>query len=339
MELIVSGDYRKFLEDNKIELLDWDKATLIYNHKVASFEEKMKELRVLCEQTQDEKLKKQIMERITQEYDYLAQFKENGGNAYFQLGTWGEEECHWDEIYLDFDSAFSAGMREGEVFRIRKECFACKKEAGEKQGVYGCIEYDKGGNIGNQCYLYSVGDEKEIDWDKKRFEDRYVDLPYCFRQGDIVKIVGTELYGIIYGIEDDADEERHCAFGRNGDYSDFQLTVDLIYKGEKYLSVFSHEHIPPTEIEYARLIAGDSRRGFLEYMKEALHRNSFWGGGQRDAARMDEVLRKIKKVWKQYPDFRLGQLLVNVCGVDSLFYLEDEHLMERLQKNIFPIED
>ena len=54
---------------------------------------------------------------------------------------------------------------------------------------------------------------------------------------------------------------------------------------------------------------------------------------------MKEVLSKIETVWKQYPDLRLGQLLLNVCGSNDLFMMEDEKLQERLEKNIFPIED
>lgn len=54
---------------------------------------------------------------------------------------------------------------------------------------------------------------------------------------------------------------------------------------------------------------------------------------------MDEVLQMIKRIWEQYPDFRLGQLLVNVCGKEDLFYVEDEDLVRALQRNKFPVEE
>lgn len=73
MELIISKDYRKFMEEKNIELSDWDKATLIYNHTAASFPEKIRVLKELCEQTQDEELIKQIKERIAQETKYVKQ--------------------------------------------------------------------------------------------------------------------------------------------------------------------------------------------------------------------------------------------------------------------------
>lgn len=339
MELIISKDYRRFIEENKIKLSDWDKATLIYNHVLSSFDEKVDALKELCEQIKDVELKKQIQERIAQEYDYLERFKENSGNAYYQLASLYKGKYDWDEIYLDYFSAFEAGMCEETPFKIRKECFACKEASGNNQGVFGGISFDIEGNVENIGWLYCVGGEKGIGYDKKRFEDRYVDLPMYFRQGDIVKIVGTEKYGIIDGIVDDADEERHCNLGRSGDYMDFQITVDLFYDDKKYLPVFSHEHAHPTEIEYARFEEGDVRQGFLEYMKKTMYHNSLWNGSGRDPKRIKEVLSKLETVWKQYPDFRLGQLLLNVCGPCDLFVMEDEKLMERLEKNIFPIED
>lgn len=339
MELIISKDYRKFIEEKNIELSDWDKATLIYNHKATSFPEKIRVLKELCEQTQDEELIKQIKERIAQETKYVEEFKENTGNAYYQLAVLYEGKYDWDEIYLDYASVFEAGMSEGAPFAIKKECLACKSAKGDNQGTFGSITYNVEGNVEKIGWLYCKGDMNEIRYNKKRFEDRYVDLPMCFRQGDIVKIVGTELYGIIDGIVDDADEERHCRLGRSGDYSDYQITVNLFYNDKKFLSVFSHDHIPPTEIEYARFEEGDSRQGILEYMKRALYHNSLWSGIGRDQSRMKEVLSKIETVWKQYPDLRLGQLLLNVCGSPDLFMLEDEKLLERLEKNIFPVED
>ena len=338
-DIIVSRDYRKFIEEKKIEISDWDKATLIYNHKMATFCEKVNALKELCMHTKDEKLRKQIEERISQEVEYLEQFKDNTGNAYYQLDSFYEGKYGWDEVYQDYSAAYEAGMSEGVPFRIKKECFACKEAKGDNQGTFGGITYDIEGNVKKIDWLYCKGDEKEIKYDKKRFEDRYVDLPMCFRQGDIVKIVGTEQYGIICGIVDEADEERHCQLGRSGDYSDFQLTVDLFYDDKKYLSVFSHDHIPPTEIEHARFEEGDSRQGFLEYTKKTLYHNSLWSGMGRDPRRIKEVLSKVETVWKQYPDLRLGQLLLNVCGSNDLFMMEDEKLMERLEKNIFPIED
>ena len=173
---------------------------------------------------------------------------------------------------------------------------------------------------------------------KKREKDKYVKLPLMFRRGDIVHIIGTELYGIVDAPENNEEEEQYITVAEKGDYSDFQISVNLMYDDQKFLSVFSHVHYAPTDIEYARLDEQDSRKGFLEYMKKTLYEKSFITGTGREKGRISEVLLKLEKVWNQYPDMRLGQLLVNVCGKSDLFMVEDEELLERLQYNQFPIE-
>lgn len=52
----------------------------------------------------------------------------------------------------------------------------------------------------------------------------------------------------------------------------------------------------------------------------------------RDPSRIDEILKEIKDLWVQVPDWRLGQLLVNISGTDHLFYVEDDKLLEQLTK-------
>lgn len=51
----------------------------------------------------------------------------------------------------------------------------------------------------------------------------------------------------------------------------------------------------------------------------------------RDPKRIDEVLEVLRKVWKQYPDWRLLQLMSNSIpsGRDG-FFIEDNELVEIL---------
>ena len=53
----------------------------------------------------------------------------------------------------------------------------------------------------------------------------------------------------------------------------------------------------------------------------------------RDINRIDDILKRINKIWKQYPDLRLGQLIINlesICDI-PLYYLEDEELINALE--------
>jgi len=54
----------------------------------------------------------------------------------------------------------------------------------------------------------------------------------------------------------------------------------------------------------------------------------------RDPKRIPEVLSEIRKVWEKYPDLRLGQLIDNIVSRTPcpLFYIEDEDLVERMEK-------
>lgn len=57
----------------------------------------------------------------------------------------------------------------------------------------------------------------------------------------------------------------------------------------------------------------------------------------RDKRRINKALRTIKKIWKKYPDLRLGQLIVNAVPEIYLYHIEDDVLIECIQ-NSFPEE-
>jgi len=46
----------------------------------------------------------------------------------------------------------------------------------------------------------------------------------------------------------------------------------------------------------------------------------------RDPDRIPRIIKKLKKVWKMHPDYRLGQLVSNLQGpgVQDVFFMEDE---------------
>ena len=52
----------------------------------------------------------------------------------------------------------------------------------------------------------------------------------------------------------------------------------------------------------------------------------------RDINRIDTILERLGKVWKKVPDMRLGQLILNVAQDPALYYIEDDQLMDALEK-------
>lgn len=54
------------------------------------------------------------------------------------------------------------------------------------------------------------------------------------------------------------------------------------------------------------------------------------GVKMRDPNRIPEVLDLIEQLWEKYPDWRLGQLLVNVSDTNDVFYVEDDRVVKGL---------
>ena len=51
----------------------------------------------------------------------------------------------------------------------------------------------------------------------------------------------------------------------------------------------------------------------------------------RDPNRIDTIIEAVKEEWKKEPDWRLGQLIVNIsraAGFNDPFFMEDDRLMQ-----------
>ena len=62
----------------------------------------------------------------------------------------------------------------------------------------------------------------------------------------------------------------------------------------------------------------------------------------RDPKRISIVLEELKKIWEQYPDWRLGQLLVNLPFERDPFFIEDDEMiifLQNIQKHGFNYQD
>ena len=43
-------------------------------------------------------------------------------------------------------------------------------------------------------------------------------------------------------------------------------------------------------------------------------------------------MRRLKKIWKQFPDLRFGQLLGNCVNFQQLYYFSDEELITFIER-------
>lgn len=51
----------------------------------------------------------------------------------------------------------------------------------------------------------------------------------------------------------------------------------------------------------------------------------------RDPKRIDRICDLLRILWKQVPDWRLGQLISNVIGRRDPFFFEDEDMEKSLE--------
>lgn len=53
----------------------------------------------------------------------------------------------------------------------------------------------------------------------------------------------------------------------------------------------------------------------------------------RDPKRIKKMLNELADIWEnKVPDWRMGQLLMNVFGSEDIFYMEDEKFMKRIKE-------
>lgn len=57
----------------------------------------------------------------------------------------------------------------------------------------------------------------------------------------------------------------------------------------------------------------------------------------RDQNRIPKIIDLLEKVWKEVPDWRLGQLIENIArdiGWNDAYYMEDDDLEKELKKRL-----
>jgi hypothetical protein len=336
VELIPSKDTRKYLEAINHQFTDYEKATLIYNNEFASIPEKEIELVKLKEITLDKRLIKQIDECFKCHNELVEAFKYNDNNYIYVLNIWDEDSSDYIEngYFSSYEIAIEYGSS-GEKFYLSKQRIISDDSKQDYEGTLVSELYFDNKNQLQNMWSNKIKQNDFEQFTPKRFECAYVRIPYPFRQEDIVRIVGTDKIGIVIGSDEDAKKNDQLMNSMDSsEYGDCQVQVDTYFDGDAYLSDFSHEHVNPINLEYANLEDNDVRKGFLEYMKGTLFQTSMFFGPGRSAKRIQAVLVQVEKLWMKYPDLRLGQLLLNCLESTPLFAIEDEMLMEKIQKFI-----
>ena len=281
-ELIPSKDVREYMEKKGKKLTDFERATLAYNYPGLSIEERLELLKEIMDTTQDQKLLGQIRERIAHHKKCVEKFYENKKGMMYVLETYDEDDwrpADWC-YFASGELAYASGKKLGECFSIAKYRIFEKEIDMEEDGHYSVsnLHYDEKGDLWN-CSSDEVAWEGELDEDdEERFEDAYVDLPYPFRTGDLVREVGCDEIGVVQSERTDEEyelfrtrAEKMRQEGHFNSYGDASIPVE--YPDEN--GNFGHSHVLIANIEYAVPDENDPKREVLEYASLMLKKRCY----------------------------------------------------------------
>ena len=259
LEFIKSKDYRKFIEDNNIIINDWDMATVIINNDSVPYQKKKLKLAEIAIKNKDKDINSHILNYINVCEAVLANIKRAEDNTYYELHTKEGQFYELEGIFLGFENAYEEGVKENVPFYIEKCKFRDIAKCYREEYIGTAYFTAKGDLI--RCNGDSSPVKSKYEG-RKSIERRYADLPYMFRYGDVVRIVGTETVGIIGAFKNDEEEQDYRKKAVNWDYSDFQIYVNVIFEGDKLCTDFHHEHVAPIELEYFSFEEDDKRKGY-----------------------------------------------------------------------------
>ena len=281
-ELIPSKDVREYMEKKGKKLTDFERATLAYNYPGLSIGGRLELLKEIMDTTQDQKLLGQIRERIAYHKKCVEKFYENKKGMMYVLETYDEDDwrpADWC-YFASGELAYASGKKLGECFSIAKYRIFEKEIDMEEDGHYSVsnLHYDEKGDLWN-CSSDEVAWEGELDEDdEERFEDAYVDLPYPFRTGDLVREVGSDEIGVVQSERTDEEyelfrtkAEKMRQEGYFNSYGDASIPIE--YPDEN--GNFGHSHVLVANIEYAVPDENDPKREVLEYASLMLKKRCY----------------------------------------------------------------
>lgn len=303
-ELIPSKDVRKYLAEQSREFSDFEKATLIYNHPELDLSEKEQALKELAKSTQDEQLIRQINERIEDNNRHFEAFINHRDGFIYVL----VDNQELDEGYFaSYIIAKKYGLESHAPFSVKKVRLVSEEKQSAplhdensewSVGKYSCGEvcHDEGGNI--KRFWDVELDESPVHFftpeDRARFELSYIDIPYPFRAGDIVHVLGSDEIGVVMGPRSETEyqnwREKFNKMKADGsiDYRDCAVTVNFIDDNGK----FSHSHPMPIWLEYAELSDDNPRKEALECARDLLIGECDFESFQRACEGLREKLKK-----------------------------------------------
>ncbi len=272
-ELIPSKYMRGIFKKHGFEMTDFNKATVIWNRRDKSWEERISALEELTENTQDQILKSQINKRVAFENEKLRRFKENLDKKYVYVieNNDGYNTGYFFDYLMAYEYGLSYMKNENEErIKIKKQLIV---ESEEVESYDGWQVADI--SLTPDKKVYNVWSD-EMPYEDEHFENQFFEIPFEGFKGvmpvrDIVDEDGE--VGILMEGTKEWQDYLNDIKKRNlyVDYSDIQ--VEVVYLTSQGL--WSHEHINPIFLEHVSVpcecgnpkseVYGRAMEAFMEY--------------------------------------------------------------------------
>ena len=275
IELIPSKDVREYIKETSRTFIDFEKAAIIFNLYLP-FYQMQHELKTIAENTKDNVLKAQLVERIEMDIENIEAFKLNIEGFVYSVNSYEyEKEPFVCGYFATADLAYDHGKRQGRKFDIEKYQIvgfngseAKKIKSYWNPYLFKTLESDKqveeheygGDAVAKFCFdkkgtlrnfwssEISHSDEKKLNmlFNPMRFENAYVDIPNPFEAGDIVKLTTNGGYGVVKTTQKEWKEYNEKMKATNcADFSDVNIIVDILLENGHIV----HSHINPIFLE------------------------------------------------------------------------------------------
>lgn len=248
--LIPSEYVRNYVSESGWTFTDSQKAVLLANGDL-TLKEQHSCLQVLQENTSDHGLRQRIARFLNREELKFQDFKENKDKAYIYILMVKEEDIPYSSIlpteyFFELDQAYECGRETNLPFMVKKYLVEAQGITGQYDPEPTLLEFNKDGEA-----VYFRGSLFGDDEESEDFCD-FFEIPNPFEQGDIVKRIEEDEYGIVVtsqkewkkSIERDKNLEKQYPEADMG-YVGITITVEFLNDD----GTFSHAHVNPLRLE------------------------------------------------------------------------------------------
>lgn len=253
--MIPSETVQRYVLETGYTFTDMQKAALLY-HSDLVLREQYCRLRALRDTTADKGLRGQLTEYLNREEQAIQTFKENGDKHCIYILKVREDGGFRDGEYIacgyffDWEVACEYGKKESAPFQIEKYLVNGVSTYEDGTCIHTSIadfHFNKKGEASSFSSREIPDDNEQTDW-YECFENMFYEAPNPFEIGDIVRLVGTEEYGIVEVSQKQWKEtlERYKQ-RRKFPPDDSDVQVRVIFLTED--GTFGHSHINPVDLE------------------------------------------------------------------------------------------